>query len=317
METRRKKYIYGPVPSRRLGRSLGVDLVPYKVCTYDCIYCQLGRTPGSTIERKEWVPMNEIVAQLKDALHSKPDYITLSGSGEPTLHAQIERLIGEIKDTTEIPVAVITNGSLLWQPEVRRSLLNADLVVPSLDADCQEIFRYVNRPHPRIRFEPMLDGLKEFRQVFHGQYWLEVLLISGVTTAEARIRTLSECIKSIAPDKVQVNTVVRLPAEDYAIPVPSDQLEEIAARLYPGAEAILPCAHAGETEGSGAGCDDILELLQRRPCSIADIATGLRLHPHEAAKCIGRLVSERKVQARKQQGTLYYRAVPRCPEPSS
>jgi len=250
--------------------------------------------------------MKEVAAQLKDKLSTKPDYITLSGSGEPTLHAEIEQLIHEIKGITSIPVAVITNGSLLWLPEVQRALLDADLVVPSLDAGSEDMFKYVNRPHPEIRFHQMLRGLQEFRRLFGGQYWLEVFLLGGVTTVEARIEALRDCIKTIWPDKVQVNTVVRPPAEEYAMPVPHEQLEEIAARLHPGAELITPGAHAGDTGSSGAGDYDVLDLLRRRRCSIADIATGLRLHPHEVAKCVGRLVSEQKVRAHEQQGTLYY-----------
>jgi wyosine [tRNA(Phe)-imidazoG37] synthetase (radical SAM superfamily) len=308
-EQEERRYIYGPVPSRRLGRSLGVDLVPYKTCTYDCIYCQLGRTTNKTTERKEWVPTKEVVAQVKDKLSSKPDYITLSGSGEPTLHAQIEQLIREIKSITDIPVAVITNGSLLWLAEVQRSLLDADLVVPSLDAGSEDIFQYVNRPHPQIRFDQMLQGLQEFRRLFHGRYWLEVFLLGGVTTVETRIEALRACIENISPDKVQVNTVVRPPAEGYATPVPRGQLEEIAVQLHPQAELIVPCVHDGPADSPGVGCDEVLDLLRRRPCSIADIATGLRLHPHEAAKCVGRLVAEQKVQAKKQEGTLYYEAV--------
>jgi wyosine [tRNA(Phe)-imidazoG37] synthetase (radical SAM superfamily) len=305
----KRRYIYGPVPSRRLGRSLGVDLVPYKTCTYDCLYCQLGRTTCKTTERKEWVPTKEVMAQLKDKLSTKLDYITLSGSGEPTLHAQIEQLIHAIKSITDIPVAVITNGSLLWLAEVQRSLLDADLVVPSLDAGSEDIFKYVNRPHPQLRFDQMLQGLQDFRRLFHGRYWLEVFLLSGVTTVEVRVEALRDCIKTIWPDKVQVNTVVRPPAEDYAIPVPREQLEEIAAQLWPGAELITPQVHAVDTDDSGGGCNDVLDLLRRRPCSITDIATGLHLHPHEAAKCVGRLVSEQKVRARKQRGTLYYEAI--------
>ena len=309
MEKKKKQHVYGPVPSRRLGRSLGLDLVPYKVCTYDCVYCQLGRTTQKTTERKEWVPTKEIVAQLKDRLDAKPDYITLSGSGEPTLHAGLQHLIHEIKNMTDIPVAVITNGSLLWLPEVRDSLLDADLVVPSLDVDSEDMFKYVNRPAPEIRFDQMVTGLCEFRQMFRGQYWLEVLLLSGVTTVEARVKALSDCIRTIGPDKVQVNTVVRPPLEAYAMPVPRGQLEEIAARLYPGAESILPCEHAGDMERSGASRDEILDLLRRRPCSIADVATGLRLHPHEVAKCIGLLVSAQSVRVKEQNGTLYYEAI--------
>jgi wyosine [tRNA(Phe)-imidazoG37] synthetase (radical SAM superfamily) len=304
-----RRYIYGPVPSRRLGRSLGVDLVPYKTCTYDCIYCQLGRTTNKTTERKEWVPTEEVVAQLKDRLGSKPDYITLSGSGEPTLHARIGQLIHEIKSLTDIPVAVITNGSLLWLAEVQRALLDADLVVPSLDAGSEDVFRYVNRPHPEIRFDRMLQGLQDFRRRFRGRYWLEVFLLGGVTTVETRIKALHDCIETISPDKVQVNTVVRPPAESYATPVPRAPLEAIAAQLHPQAELIVPCAPGGDTESSGVGCDEVLDLLRRRPCSIADIATGLRLHPQEVAKCVGWLVAQERVRARQQEGTLYYEAV--------
>jgi len=304
----RKQYLYGPVPSRRLGRSLGVDLAPHKTCTYDCIYCQLGRTTNKTIERKEWVPTKEVLAQVQEKLSTKPDYITLSGSGEPTLHAHLEELIRGIKSVTDIPVAVITNGSLLWLPEVQRSLLDADLIVPSLDAESEDIFQYVNRPHSEIGFDQMLAGLREFRRLFKGQYWLEVFLLNGVTTVAQRIQALRACIETISPDRVQVNTVVRPPAEGYAMAVPRDQLEEIAAQLYPGAEVIAPCTLAGEGRPSSEGSDDVLDLLRRRPCSVADIAAGLQLHPHEVAKCVARLLSEQKVRAHAHEGTQYYEA---------
>ena len=305
----KKQYLYGPVPSRRLGRSLGVDLIPYKVCTYDCVYCQLGRTTNKTMERREWVPTGEVVTQLKEKLASKPDYITLAGSGEPTLHAEIGSLIHEIKSLTDTPVAVITNGSLLWLPEVRESLADADLVVPSLDAGSEDMFHYVNRPHSQISFDQMLNGLREFRRSFRGQYWLEVFLLSGVTTVESRVQALRDCIETISPDKVQVNTVARPPAEGYAAPVPHEQLAQIAAQLHPQAEVIVPYSHLDDKDSSGMGCSQVLDLLRRRPCSIADVARGLRLHPHEAAKCVARLVSEQKVRAQEHEGILYYEAI--------
>ena len=172
----KQEHIFGPVPSRRLGRSLGVDLVPFKTCTYDCIYCQLGRTINKTIQRKEWVPIDNVINQLKGKLKSKPDYITLSGSGEPTLFLRLEELIARIKSITDIPVAVLTNGSLLWLPEVRKALKSADMVVPSLDAGSSQIFQYVNRPHSDITFSKMLDGLVKFRDEYNGKYWLEVFV---------------------------------------------------------------------------------------------------------------------------------------------
>ena len=206
-----REYIFGPVPSRRLGRSIGIDLVPFKTCTYDCIYCQLGRTTCKTMQRKEWVPFYEIISQLKEKLYLRPNYITLSGSGEPTLFSRCGELIYQIKEITDIPVAILTNGSLFWMPEVRKSLLNADLVIPSLDAGSQHLFQYVNRPHPEIFFDEMVEGLIRFREEYTGAYWLEVFLLAGVNTPEVEIEKLKACIHSIQPDRVQANTVTREP----------------------------------------------------------------------------------------------------------
>jgi len=203
----KRKCIFGPVPSRRLGCSLGIDLVPFKTCSYDCIYCQLGRTTNKTTQRKEWVSMDIVIDQLKGKLKSRPDYITLSGSGEPTLYLRLEELISRIKDITNIPVAVLTNGSLLWLPEVRNALRLVDMVVPSLDAGSSQIFQYVNRPHHDITFSRMLEGLVKFRNEYNGKYWLEVFLLAGVTTPEMEVNRLKTCINAVQPDKVQVNTV--------------------------------------------------------------------------------------------------------------
>jgi wyosine [tRNA(Phe)-imidazoG37] synthetase (radical SAM superfamily) len=128
-----KRIIYGPVPSRRLGISLGVDIVPFKTCSYDCIYCQLGRATNHTIKRGSFVPIDSVLKQIKDVVdqNSDIDYITFSGSGEPTLNSDTGEIICKIKDFTSIPIAVLTNGSLLWQQQVRKDLSSADLVVPS------------------------------------------------------------------------------------------------------------------------------------------------------------------------------------------
>ena len=161
-------YVFGPVPSRRLGRSLGVDLVPFKTCTYDCIYCQLGRTTNKTIERRQWVPMELVLEELEKKLDSRPDYITLSGSGEPTLFTPLDKLIEGIRSLTDIPVAVLTNGSLLGSAEVRHKLAGADLVIPSLDAGNEVAFRLVNRPHEALAFERLLAGLSPSAADFVG-----------------------------------------------------------------------------------------------------------------------------------------------------
>ncbi len=301
-------YIFGPVPSRRLGRSLGVDLVPFKTCTYDCIYCQLGRTTHKTMQRKEWVPMDIIIAQLKAKLSTKPDYITLSGSGEPTLFSRLEDLISRIKDITDIPVAVLTNGSLLWLPEVRKALKAADLVVPSLDAGSSQIFQYVNRPHGDIMFSKMVEGLVKFRDEYTGKYWLEVFLLAGITTTEMEIHRMKTCINSIGPDKVQVNTVTRPPAEGFAEPVPQKQLQTITEKLYEKAEVIADYSKIHKQQDFLARREDVLTLLQRRPCSVEDIAAGLGLHRNEVVKYVEELLSESKIETKSQNQQLYYRA---------
>jgi wyosine [tRNA(Phe)-imidazoG37] synthetase (radical SAM superfamily) len=303
-----QQYVYGPVPSRRLGRSLGVDLVPFKTCTYDCIYCQLGRTTNKTTQRKEWVPSNQVIDQVKVSLESSPDYITLSGSGEPTLHSEIAKIISGIKKITDVPVAVLTNGSLLWVREVRTSLMCADLAIPSLDAGTVQLFKYVNRPHSGIPFSKMLEGLVKFREEYTGKYWLEVFVLGGVTTVQAQINTLSHCINMICPDKVQINTVTRPPAEDFAEPVPAKQLKAIAGQLYRNAEVIADYSGVHKQRYFSARCDDVLALLKRRPCRVEDIAAGLSLHRNEVLKYVEELSSEGKIEARCRDGQSYYKA---------
>ena len=208
------KYIFGPVPSRRLGRSLGVDLVPYKTCTFDCIYCDLGRTTRKTISRQSYVSPEEIQGELElylSVLDKKPDFITLSGSGEPTLNTNIGEIIRRIKDITSIPVAILTNSSLLSLDEVRRDLSEADVVLPSLDAITPALFEYINRPHPSLRIEEIISGLIQFRKQYRGQIWLEILFCRGVNDGKEEIEKLKGVIERIQPDRVQLNTPVRPP----------------------------------------------------------------------------------------------------------
>ena len=299
-------YIFGPVPSRRLGRSLGVDLVPFKTCTYDCIYCQLGRTTNKTIERREWVPLDNVLAELKDKLATKPDYITLSGSGEPTLYSRLEELIDRIRSMTDVPVAVLTNGSLLWQEEVRKQLMDAHLVIPSLDAGDNSMFQAVNRPHKSISFEQMLEGLITFRQEYYGEYWLEVFILSGHTAVESEVRKLVNCVGKIKPDRVQLNTATRPTAEDYAVMVDRAKMADLAARFDPPAEVIADYRGVHAEGDFKAGRDSVLETIQRRPCSLEDIADGLGMHRNEVVKYVDELDAEGLLEKRSSGGTLFY-----------
>lgn len=300
-------HVFGPVPSRRLGRSLGIDLVTFKTCSYDCIYCQLGRTTRQTIARKSYVPASEIVEQLCRKLDEgeQPDYITLSGSGEPTLHSEIGWLIRDIKRKSRIPVAVLTNGSLLWDETVRADLEEADLVIPSLDAGDQFLFHKINRPHPALEFGEVVEGLVRFRNAYAGEIWLEVFLIDGVNTTPPALARIKRIAESIAPDRIQLNTAVRPPAEGWAKKVPDPEMNRIRD-FFGSAEVIAPYRKHSTIPGQERTAEEILVLLRRRPCTLRDIANGLRIHPNAAVKLLHSL-SERELLCQAvRDGLLYY-----------
>jgi wyosine [tRNA(Phe)-imidazoG37] synthetase (radical SAM superfamily) len=315
MGTTAGSYVYGPVWSRRLGRSLGVDLVPYKVCSYDCVYCQLGRTTCRTVERRAYVPLGGVLAELRRRLAAgpAPDFIGLAGSGEPTLHAELGELIAALKRRTAVPVAVLTNGSLLACPDVRRELARADLVLPSLDAGDARMFRRVNRPHPSLRFADMAAGLAEFTGGFTGAVWLEVFLLGGWTTAPEQVSRLAALARAIAPARVQLNTVVRPPAERRAAAVSRAVLERIARRFAGPVELLVERAGAAAESGAGpCGAAAVLELLRRRPCSVDGIAAGLGLAPNEALKLVVALRRAGRVRVMRRAGRTFFAAVRRA-----
>jgi wyosine [tRNA(Phe)-imidazoG37] synthetase (radical SAM superfamily) len=292
------RYVFGPVPSRRLGRSLGVDVIPFKTCTFDCIYCQLGRTTNKTTERREWAPLEGVLEELRGKLVLEPDYITIGGSGEPALYSRIGDLIDGIHAITEIPVAVLTNGSLLWDEVVRNELSKADVVMPSLDAGSNTLFRTVNKPHPAISFERLIDGLIAFRRQFHGLYWLEVLLLSGYTAIEAEVKKIAKKVAEIKPDEVHLNTCIRPPVEEYAYAVDWRRLVQLADLFSPPAEVIADSQLDVVRTISSADSEAILQLLRRRPCTASDIAIGLGTRLAEVIKDIEMLIREGLVEAR-------------------
>ncbi len=304
-----KSHIFGPVPSRRLGRSLGVDLVPFKTCSFDCLYCQLGCTTCKTVERKEWVPLENVLPQLENKLSCKPDYITLSGSGEPTLFSRLDELIARIKKMTDVPVAVLTNGSLLWNEEVQRQLAEADLVMPSLDAGDPATFQLVNRPHESLQFEKVLAGLISFRRRFRGRYWLEALLIDGVTTTKAELAAIAECVARIKPDRLLLGTVTRPPTEACAVAVPSQRLAELAAAFSPPGEILPDLPEPSLASRGEASREDVLALLARRPCTVEDIVAGLGIHRVEAIKRIESLEADGRIEALSGREQPVYRPV--------
>ncbi len=210
------KFVYGPVPSRRLGRSLGVSPIPRKACTYSCVYCQLGPTTRLTTTRQSFFPKEDIFGEIASALpESKADYITFAGDGEPTLCKDLGWLIRRCKAESRIPVAVITNGALLERPEVRADLLEADVVMPSLDAGSAAVFRRINRPHPSLSYERIVEGLVAFRKEYLGPIWLEVMLISDVNDPTESLKDLKHVLDRMQPDQIDLNVPIRPPTEKW------------------------------------------------------------------------------------------------------
>jgi len=304
-----RRYVYGPVPSRRLGFSLGVDIIPYKTCTLDCIYCQLGRTPRTTNRRRSWVPAAEVLAQVRAALRSgrRIDAVTFSGSGEPTLNRDLGRLIRGIKKIARVPVVVLTNGTLLGRKDVRDDLEAADIVVPSLDAATQASFRKVNRPHASIRSARMIDGLAEFRKSFRGRIWLEIMLVKGVNDSPAHLRALKRAAERIRPDRIHLNTVVRPPAEARARPLSPARLERIRAMFGPRAEVIAAFGKTGQAAGPPGLDEDVLATVGRRPVTVDDIAAALGRHRDEVLKTLSHLLERKRVRAVAHRGRTFYR----------
>ncbi|MEN6425483.1 MAG: radical SAM protein [Phycisphaerales bacterium] len=284
-------YTYGPVPSRRLGLSLGVDIVPPKICTLDCVYCQLGRTTKSSTTRADFVDIDAVLAEIEAKLKAglKTDYITLGGSGEPTLNSRLGDLIDGIRRLTSVPVAILTNGTLLYRDDVRAECAKADVVAPSLDAGDDAVFQAVNRPNPDITIEKLVSGLEQFRGEFQGQIWLEVFLIAGVNTDAEQIEKIKGLILRIRPDKVHLNTAVRPAAEPDVVAVPREALDRIARQIGGHCEVIGE-APAGLSDRHETRAEaDVISVLKRRPCTIQDICAGLGMPRHEAAKYVSHL----------------------------
>ena len=306
-----KQYIFGPVPSRRLGLSLGVDIVPFKTCPLDCVYCQLGRTTDKVTVRKDYTPVDKVVNQLKQRLDKgvKADFVTISGSGEPTLHSRMGELIDKIKAITQIPIAVLTNAVLFDDPSVRADCSKADVVLPSLDAADQKTFERINRPCTDISIKNIITGLCRFREQFNGQIWLEVFIVDGLNTGPEQIARLRSAIERIRPDKVQLNTAVRPTADLDVASVTQERLRQIASKLSDRAEVVADFTAPGHDKYITATADDILEMLRRRPCSMDDICRGLGLRPNEVVKHIDLLRKRAVIDTVETAGVMFFKSV--------
>ncbi|MEW6685928.1 MAG: radical SAM protein [Candidatus Edwardsbacteria bacterium] len=297
------RMIYGPVPSRRLGISLGVDIIPYKTCSYDCVYCQLGKTTNQTKQRESFVSVDSMIKEIKEVIdkNSDIDYITFSGSGEPTLNQDIGEMIGRVKSLTQIPVAVLTNGSLLWDKTVREDLAQADLIIPSADAVSEEIFQKVNRAIEGLKVKKILEGIKEFCKGFKGKIYLEIMLVKGVNDSEREISKINRFVKDLRVDEIQLNTVVRPPGEPGANPLNQEELNKVKGLFDPKLKVDVIANFKRET--SKAYQKDleqaIIELLKRRPTRGEEITVSLGVHHNEIAKYLQILEEKKKIKRAK------------------
>jgi len=306
------KHIFGPVPSRRLGVSLGIDLVPHKVCSLNCVYCECGKTTDLTLERKEYIPYQEVISELADFLskNPKPDYITFSGSGEPTLNSRIGDIIEYIKfNYPDISLALLTNGTLLSDPEVRKEILGCDLVLPSFDAATQEAFEKINRPSPDISLESYLNGLIDLRREFKGKIWLEVFILNGFNDSDKDLEAMKEALLRINADSIQLNTLDRPGAVEGLKPVLEENLREIAYGWgLKNVDIIAKAAKRKEERAYNRDIEStILETIFRRPCTLSDLSDILGMHENELNKYLSVLEADGQIRTERQERGVFYK----------
>lgn len=309
------EYIYGPVPSRRLGQSLGIDPIPLKTCNWNCVYCQLGRTIPLTNQRKEYIPREEIITEVERTLRDSPDgtidWITFVGSGEPTLHSGLGWMIREVKKRTEIPVAVISNGALFYLPEVRKSLYAADAVLPSFDAGTPDLYRAVNRPHPDIPFQRFHEGLVKFSQEYKGKLWLEVMLVRGLNDTEKALSDIAVKLKSINPDEVQLAQPTRPPVETWVQPPTEEGLMRAQAILGEVSRVLHPAVgtfNLGQYEDL---TDALVGIITRHPMQESLIVDTLEdWSPEQINQALADLRDSGKAQLVERYGVRFWSGSP-------
>lgn len=297
------KTVFGPVPSRRLGRSLGIDVIPAKTCSYDCVYCESGRTTHLTLKREAFVSPDRVMADLEDFFRGHPDgadVLTFSSAGEPTLYEPLGGLIRDIKKHySRLPLVVLTNGSLLWDSGVRRDLMAADRVVPSVDAVTPDVFARVNRPHPGLDLPSILEGMEAFRREYRGELHIEVVVVAGINDGAAELSAIAHAVERLKAGRVELNTVVRPPADRGTRGLSPSEMAA-ALEYFPKEKTrIIGCfqgVSAGSRDASVAG--RVLELVGRRPCTASEMAVSLGVPAAELEWAIEGLLRENRLVRR-------------------
>lgn len=305
------KHLFGPVPSRRLGMSLGVDLVPKKVCSLDCVYCEVGKTTKLTLDRMEYVKYDKVIAELKQFMSHKPkiDYMTFSGSGEPSLNSKIGDVLNFIKKNyPEVKTAVLSNGTLFLDPKLRTELLQADIILPSLDAASQSVFERINRPHSKLQIAAYIQGLIDLRMVYKGIICLEILLLKGYNDSPQELELLRKAILKIKPNSIQLNTLDRPGTLEGLIPLSKNELQKIIEDWQlPNVEIIASVSNRTAVDSFSGDLEaSILETISRRPCTLDDIHRFLGIHPNEINKYLGTLEADNKIKTVQLERGVFY-----------
>jgi wyosine [tRNA(Phe)-imidazoG37] synthetase (radical SAM superfamily) len=307
------KTVFGPIPSRRLGQSLGIDPIPLKTCNWNCVYCQLGRSRPMTNKRKVYVDPALVKAQLTGVLNShlpgEIDWLTFVGSGEPTLHVGLGEMIQSIKEMTNIPVAVITNGALLFLPQVRDDLREADAVLPSLDAGNASLYKKINRAHPGVPFDQVITGLIAFRQVYQGKLWVETMMVRGVNDTEPALRQIAGVFEQIDPDEIHINQPIRPPAETWV--QPTDEAGLLRARAILGENSRIFTFPEGHFEFGQFEdvVDAVLTIITRHPMRQTELEQTLRAWgKDEIGSALERLQASGRVQTVERYGIQFWSA---------
>ncbi len=301
--------MFGPVASRRLGISLGIDLVPYKTCSLNCVYCEAGETNALLLERKEYVPIDDVLAQLEKVLQSniKIDYLTFSGAGEPTLNSGIGRVVDFIKSRyPQYPVCLLTNGTLLGDPQLQKEIEKVDLVIPSLDASSQEEFDKINRPVPGLDFDSFCRGLYEYSKKRTSKIWLELFIVPGVNDSDESIARFAGIVKAINPDKVQLNTLDRPGCVDWIKPSSRENTLRFIRTLesFVPVEAVGPFRYKSAALRSDINLEkidqQIMDLVSRRPCTVDDLRVAIGADEKTVKTHLDILLRSGRIQSERQ-----------------
>jgi len=308
------KHLFGPVVSRRLGLSLGVDLVPYKYCSLNCVYCEVSRTTHLTMKRREFFYPEDITNELDSFLTDKPklDYITFSGAGEPTLNSSLGEIIKYIKSRyPQYKLALITNSSLLNDPEVCHEILPCDLLLPSLDAVSEEVFDKLNRPYKKLSAQDIVIGLEALRKVYTGLIWLEIFIVPGLNDGLQELELLKSAVTRIRPDRVQLNSLDRPASEEWVQPAAYKGLEEIRVFLQEGidfpVEIIAKTSQPSLiTVSEQDTLAELTGLIKEDEYTKKELAKALHIHVNEVSKLLQFLSSQDRITARRKRKGVYY-----------